>query len=222
MSVKIIVVACVVLMLLITAFFFRENLRLRNAQETALNKPETIHQDLSSNESIFSDSLAIIELLKRYSSLAGNSLLQMNTDMTIGQIKKEAELYQLKKRLLPDTCPVPPETPVSQVFSSQHEGIDFPLPLRSPIVSAAAGVIDSIGTDRFFGRWVLIRHLNGYTTFYAHLDSVLHQRGQFVKKGEQIALSGNTGNSTDPHLHFEIRFLRERLNPAGMMQLKVH
>jgi murein DD-endopeptidase MepM/ murein hydrolase activator NlpD len=99
----------------------------------------------------------------------------------------------------------------SQVYSGRgHNGIDFGLPTGSKILSAQDGTVIGIGdTDRScsgasYGKWMLIRHTNGLTTLYAHLSRFIASEQQFVKRGEVIALSGNTGYSTGPHLHFTV------------------
>lgn len=91
-----------------------------------------------------------------------------------------------------------------------HDGVDFGTPVGTSVVSAEDGVIVAIGnTDlvsrcRLWGKWILTRHTNGLSTLYAHLSLIKVFPGQKVKKGEFIAYSGNTGNSTGPHLHFGV------------------
>jgi murein DD-endopeptidase MepM/ murein hydrolase activator NlpD len=99
----------------------------------------------------------------------------------------------------------------SQVYSGRgHNGIDFGLPTGSKILSAQDGVVVGTGNTDIacsgasYGKWILIRHNNGLSTLYAHLSQFLVSEGQSVKRGEVIALSGNTGYSTGPHLHFTV------------------
>ncbi len=98
-----------------------------------------------------------------------------------------------------------------QVYNgSGHNGIDFGTKIGTPILSAGAGVVLGTGdTDTAcngvsYGRWVLIRHSNGLTTLYAHLSVIQAQAGEQVGTRQQIGLSGNTGYSTGPHLHFTV------------------
>jgi murein DD-endopeptidase MepM/ murein hydrolase activator NlpD len=106
-----------------------------------------------------------------------------------------------------------------------HAGVDFGVPLGTQVVAAADGTVQVAGQDPFnpsgaYGIVVKIVHDNGWSTLYAHNTSVLVSVGQRVRQGQPIALSGNTGNSTGPHVHLELR--RDpncgwdgRVNPAN-------
>lgn len=98
-----------------------------------------------------------------------------------------------------------------QVYNgSGHNGIDLGVPEGSGIYSAADGVVvgtgntDSSCSGVSYGKWILIKHNNGLSTLYAHLSSIQVSEGQAVTVGQKIALSGNTGYSTGPHLHFTV------------------
>lgn len=99
----------------------------------------------------------------------------------------------------------------AQVYNGRgHNGIDFGLPVGSKIIAAQDGVVlgtgntDDACSGASYGRWVLIKHPNGLSSLYAHLSKTLVTTGQTVQRGENIALSGNTGYSTGPHLHFTV------------------
>ena len=87
--------------------------------------------------------------------------------------------------------------------SSNHGAIDIPVSY-APVYSAANGRIVSAGWMSGYGNYIEIDHGNGYYTAYAHLSSFNVSAGDIVSRGEQIAVSGNTGISTGPHLHFEV------------------
>lgn len=98
-----------------------------------------------------------------------------------------------------------------QVYNgSGHNGIDFGTRVGTPILAAASGVVIGTGdTDvacngTSYGKWVLIRHNNGLSTLYAHLSVISVSKGDQVTSRQRIALSGNTGYSTGPHLHFTV------------------
>ena len=92
-----------------------------------------------------------------------------------------------------------------QRWGRPHRGIDIAAPIGTPIVAAAPGVISYAGyNDGGFGYLVEVDHADGTMTRYAHNDRILVSVGQQVSQGEQISLMGSTGNSTGPHLHFEI------------------
>ena len=88
--------------------------------------------------------------------------------------------------------------------SSNHQGIDIGVPANSDIAAADGGKVSSVGYSSGYGNYVKISHGNGRYTFYAHLNGYYVQKGQAVNKGDVIALSGSTGISTGPHLHFEV------------------
>lgn len=93
-----------------------------------------------------------------------------------------------------------------------HNGIDFGAPIGTQVYAALGGVVTLVrgdnGWNGGYGNYAVIKHSNGVQTLYAHLDSVLVDQGQNVSKGQSIARSGNTGQSTGPHLHFEVRGAR--------------
>jgi murein DD-endopeptidase MepM/ murein hydrolase activator NlpD len=98
-----------------------------------------------------------------------------------------------------------------QVYNgSGHNGLDFGIPTGTAILSAEAGqVIGTGNTDTAcngvsYGKWVLIRHNNGLSSLYAHLSVIQVKEGESVTARQKIALSGNTGYSTGPHLHFTV------------------
>ena len=87
---------------------------------------------------------------------------------------------------------------------SPHNGTDFAMPIGTPITSPANGRVDRVDYHSAAGRYVVITHDNGYRTRYLHLSRSLVKPGERVEMGEKIALSGNTGRSTGPHLHYEV------------------
>jgi murein DD-endopeptidase MepM/ murein hydrolase activator NlpD len=89
--------------------------------------------------------------------------------------------------------------------SGYHTGVDFPVGTGTPIVSIASGEVVSAGDGGAYGNEVVILHPDGHYSQYAHLSSISVAVGQQVASGEQIGLSGSTGNVTGPHLHFEVR-----------------
>jgi murein DD-endopeptidase MepM/ murein hydrolase activator NlpD len=86
-----------------------------------------------------------------------------------------------------------------------HPGLDVAVSAGTRILAAAAGTVESAGEDPVYGRYVRIAHRGGYETLYGHASRVLVAAHQQVKERQPIALSGSTGLSTAPHLHFEVR-----------------
>jgi murein DD-endopeptidase MepM/ murein hydrolase activator NlpD len=94
-----------------------------------------------------------------------------------------------------------------------HRGIDICNKKGAPVLSPADGVVSSIETDPGYGRNLIISHGYGLATKYAHLDKIEVKKGQAVKRGQEIALVGNTGRTTGPHLHYEVHVNGVPVNP---------
>ncbi|MDO5035938.1 MAG: M23 family metallopeptidase [Porphyromonas sp.] len=102
-----------------------------------------------------------------------------------------------------------------------HRGVDISLPSNSPIFSVWDGKVRVVGNDpKGFGVFIVVRHHNGLETVYGHLNSTSVKKGDEVRAGEKVGLSGNTGRSTGPHLHFETRFLGGDFNPSLIIDFK--
>lgn len=103
---------------------------------------------------------------------------------------------------------------------TMHYGIDFRAPIGTPVYATADGVVEFAGHNdgSGYGNLVRLTHNLGFRTYYAHLQKVLVRPKQFVHKGQKIALSGNTGRSTGPHLHYEVRHLYTALDPEPFMK----
>jgi murein DD-endopeptidase MepM/ murein hydrolase activator NlpD len=89
--------------------------------------------------------------------------------------------------------------------AGRHTGMDFSAPSLTPVVAAASGRVVRAGWEGSYGNNIAIRHADGTTTTYGHLNSIGVRPGQTVKAGAYIGKLGNTGRSTGPHLHFEVR-----------------
>ncbi|PHM24685.1 murein DD-endopeptidase MepM [Xenorhabdus ehlersii] len=94
-----------------------------------------------------------------------------------------------------------------------HKGVDFAMPVGTPVLAVGDGEVVVAKFDGAAGNFIAIRHGRQYTTRYMHLRKILVKPGQKVKRGERIALSGNTGRSTGPHLHFEFWDNQRPVNP---------
>ena len=102
--------------------------------------------------------------------------------------------------------------------STYHKGMDWALPTGTAVYASCGGTVSKAGWGSGYGYVVYIRHEGGSETRYAHLSKVLVKVGETVKQGERIALSGNTGVSTGPHLHFELIMNGSHVNPAKYLQ----
>ena len=163
----------------------------------------------------------ISALPKRVESLKKESLVYLS------KIKK---LSKYEKRLLYRTIPI--GLPVSYKRISArfgyrmhplyhkkmfHFGIDLSAPIGRVIYAPADGVVFFAGVRNGYGKFLILSHPFGFSTAYGHLSKILVKAGQYVKKGEPIAKVGNTGRSTGPHLHYEVRYLSYWLNPMKFL-----
>ena len=115
----------------------------------------------------------------------------------------------------------PLESYVSSPFGKRghsfHKGIDIPVPKGNRIVAAFDGKVRyATYNNGGFGNLIIIRHVNGLETYYAHLSKIKVKANQIVKAGELIGLSGSTGRSYSPHLHFEVRYHDKPINPENV------
>ncbi len=140
----------------------------------------------------------------------------------------ETRLFEerVRKNLLPTALPVTAASPTSNFgwrpdpFTNQtamHEGIDFFAEPGTPILAAAAGIVQVAERHPQYGYMVDIDHGNNLITRYAHASKLFVKPGEFVKRGQSIAAVGSTGRSTGPHLHFEVRIGGVAQNPMRFL-----
>lgn len=108
--------------------------------------------------------------------------------------------------------------PFNENKSQFHRGVDIGCPIGTKIYSARAGRVTFAGYADGYGKLVILEHEHGYTTYYGHLSRFSIKEGDKVGAGQSIALSGNTGRTTGPHLHFEIRRHGRALNPQTFIR----
>lgn len=163
------------------------------------------------------------------------------TKKTFVQSKSFDEVAQLSRRAgeMASCIPaIPPMNPDSKKYrftsqfgyrrdpftgrSKRHTGVDFAMKPGNPIYSTGDGVVESVKFELFgYGNQVVIDHGFGYKTRYAHLKSVGVAEGMKVKRGECIGLSGNSGRSSGPHLHYEVLYRGSHVNPANYFDLSI-
>lgn len=102
--------------------------------------------------------------------------------------------------------------------AESHPGIDIAVPAGTPVRASGGGTVAAVGYHPEYGLFVLLRHPSGYETMYGHASRLIVVEGDDVQAGEVIALSGNSGRSTAPHLHFEIRRDGKSLDPLTLVK----
>ena len=103
-------------------------------------------------------------------------------------------------------------------YNKMHKGVDFAAPTGTPIYAGGNGIVEFIGNNGGYGKYIRIRHNNEYKTAYAHLSRYEKgiSKGVRVNQGETIGYVGSTGNSTGPHLHYEILYQNKHINPLKL------
>jgi murein DD-endopeptidase MepM/ murein hydrolase activator NlpD len=173
-----------------------------------------------------SSSVAAEKLNQRMVRSMHKSIDEIETEISVQLHERELLLSFLgkQKSLLASTPSIwPAKGWVSSEFGYRqspftgekefHKGLDICSRKGSPIISPANGVVGSIETDPGYGKMVVINHGHGLITRYAHLDKVTVKKGQAVLRGQEIALVGNTGRTTGPHLHYEVYLNGVPVNP---------
>ncbi len=120
------------------------------------------------------------------------------------------------------------ETRISAAFGSRkdpftgkrarHEGIDIAASLKTPIYATAPGIVKRAFTNGAYGKFIEIEHDAGFMTRYAHLSEIHVKKGDAIQAGDKIGLTGNTGRSTGPHLHYEILIGKKPVNPYRFLR----
>ncbi|MBI5843839.1 MAG: peptidoglycan DD-metalloendopeptidase family protein [Deltaproteobacteria bacterium] len=161
---------------------------------------------------------------------------QMAGELASVSLEQEAQFGALLKRLedqqrelnntVPSMSPVNGE--ISSVFGYRvspfssgwelHKGIDISAPTGTPVAAPAAGVVSFAGRKSGYGNAIMMDHGKSTETLYGHLSAILVREGSTVKKGDIIGLVGSTGQSTGPHLHYEVRLNGNPVNPEKYMR----
>ncbi len=171
---------------------------------------------------------ALLSGLKAPEEITTAVIKDQNEEDVTGDFEGESELFAGSNAALSLSYPVPGHTGVSQVFGHYrngraHTGIDFPCPTGSKVCAAQKGIVITVKRLTYsYGYYVMIYHGTDakgrkVVTLYAHNSSILVSEGDTVAKGETIAKSGSTGNSTGPHCHFELILDGTKVNPKNYL-----
>ncbi len=166
------------------------------------------------------------DIVTRLISLAGVDIKfpEMPDDSTLFASLDEAGMAAVARAAGSDLS-VPSGLPVKGFITQDfiledsthyHPGIDIACAEGTPVLATGTGEVVMTGFDDIYGNIVVIKHNDSITTLYGHNKEVLVEPGEKVLPGSRIALSGNTGKSTAPHVHYEIRINDEPINPMEM------
>ena len=219
---KFVIAIMLIIVLLITAWFYAENVKLKKQvikQEEELEISTNYIKQL--NKKIAEDRNLVS------SSQTSEGKIQKLMDTYLEEQNKNANgdadkvtLYSDQRRFLPDIVPIKGDFAISQRYSEEHPALDLAAPKGTEVVAVAAGEILSVYYDDIYGNVIMVDHLNEYATLYAHLATTFFEGKSTVEKGETIALVGNTGNSSAPHLHYEIMLEGNNVNPEEYIDVK--
>lgn len=219
----------IVMLILVVAVM---HVGLSYAQPTRLNAQEhhaLMQQNLIAYNKLIPQIMNVVD-----SSLVLNQLLNKESDldamMADGWDEQWLETYSTKNPKdtfaidVKEHCiPVPGHVTSAYGWrwGRMHKGIDLKLYVGDTVRAAFTGKISTTAYQaRGYGYYVKIRHINGLETVYGHLSRILVKPNQVVKAGDPIALGGNTGRSTGPHLHFETKLMGMTINPAEIFDFK--
>ncbi len=219
---KYLITLFLIIVVIITAWFYSENIKLKEQiiqQQEELDISaqyiKQLNKKIADDRNLVSSSKTSEEKIQ---ALKDTYMEEQYKD--VNKDSKNAIQYDEQRRFLPDIIPVKGDYAISQRFSEKHSALDFAAPTGSEVVAVAAGEILSVYYDEIYGNVIMIDHFNEYTTLYAHLATTFFESNNTVEKGETIALVGNTGNSSAPHLHFEIMFDGSNVDPEDYIDVK--
>ena len=193
---------------------------MKHTHSSLMEKKKELHQ--------LSDSLTEIETLIGLKPLENESL-QERVSIAKLSSSQRATLLQL----IPSGSPVAYHGITSKFgyrihptlgTKEFHRGTDMKAKLNTPVYATADALVEWAGYHKRsgFGNLIILTHVYGFKTYYGHLKRVVVKSGQFVKKGDLIGYTGNSGLSNGPHLHYEIRFIQRALNPFYFIKWTQH
>lgn len=199
------------------------------AQLTAQNKQYTEFRNVDKEllEAVENEIQQLIAGIKSPDEITTAVAGDIDDYVSVPEIN-ESDVYSKSDAVLNMVYPVPKHTSISAGYPNYssgkyHGGIDFPCPTGTNVVAAQKGIVIAVkNREKSYGKYVMIYHGTdkkgrSVVTLYAHNSNILVSAGDSVKKGQVIAKSGSTGNSTGPHCHFEIRFDGVRSNPKNYL-----
>jgi septal ring factor EnvC (AmiA/AmiB activator) len=184
-------------------------LRRRNAQlEKEFAKIEEIREDLQVAEAN-NRKIKVMLGIEKTPEPVEPSIVEISPHYTDIEVLKD----------MPENIPslLPTMGQISREFHPGHNGLDIAAPQFSPVIASASGMVEAAGWDSLYGNYVVIEHNKNYSTFYGHLNSIDVLNGSRVSGGQVIGTVGSTGKSTSSHLHYEVRFRGEPVDPIGYL-----
>ncbi|MCP4955477.1 M23 family metallopeptidase [Photobacterium aquimaris] len=198
------------------------------SEETAMN--HDLNQELASKKK------SLVTLNQRIDDMETVLGIEpVDETQTIAQRVDTAAINSAVRATLLQLIPNGPPTPNVQLTSGfgtrvhpitkkrkRHDGLDFAAKIGTPIYAPADAVIERARSSNYgYGNQLTLNHTMGFISTYSHMSKFKVKQGEFVKKGQLIGWTGNSGLSTGPHLHYEIRFLGKPLNPRPFVKWNI-
>lgn len=214
-----------------------KRLQIELAYQTLVDRNQYLKQSIENTQkeldakkgelSEVSDSLSEIEMMIGLSLDESTPLLE-RVNLTRMTSENRATLLQF----IPNGSPVPYEGITSKFGyrdhptlgrREMHRGTDLKAPIDTPVYATADAMVEYAGYHEKsgYGNLIILEHNYGFKTYYGHLNKVVIKYNTFIKKGELIGYSGNTGMSNGPHLHYEVRFFARAINPYWFIKWNV-
>ncbi|MEC6899143.1 M23 family metallopeptidase [Photobacterium piscicola] len=204
------------------------------ALSASLSEETAMNQDL--NQALAAKKKSLIALNQRINDMetvlgieppADNQTITQRVDTAAINSAVRATLFQL----IPNGAPTP-NVQLTSGFGTRvhpitkkrkrHDGLDFAAKIGTPVYAPADAVIERARSSNYgYGNQLTLNHTMGFISTYSHLSKFKVKQGEFVKKGQLIGWTGNSGLSTGPHLHYEIRFLGKPLNPRPFVKWNI-
>ncbi|PSW61367.1 peptidase M23 [Photobacterium kishitanii] len=204
------------------------------ALSASLSEETAMNQDL--NQALADKKKSLVALNQRIDDMEtvlgiepsdNNQTISQRVDTAAINSAVRATLFQL----IPNGAPTP-NVQLTSGFGTRihpitkkrkrHDGLDFAAKIGTPIYAPADAVIERARNSNYgYGNQLTLNHTMGFTSTYSHMSKFKVKQGEFVKKGQLIGWTGNSGLSTGPHLHYEIRFLGKPLNPRPFVKWNI-
>ena len=217
-----------------TIYYLSKKVELFQREITLLEEKKNYLQSenkklLKKIQTKFNELEFINEKIKNIEELLGIKPIDGNLSVKVKALEVDAIIKKIMLQLIPNGSPVPYKGITSKygmrihpVLKRKefHRGIDLRASYKTPVYAPADGVVEFAGYHKKsgFGVLLIINHNYGFKTLYGHLYKCKVKMGDFVKKGDVIAYTGNSGLSSGPHLHYEVRYLQIPLNPIKFIK----
>jgi murein DD-endopeptidase MepM/ murein hydrolase activator NlpD len=212
-------------------FYFNGEIATLKSEKRALQAVNThLECKIAERQTELDEANSRIDAIEMLIGLSAPQDIPLAHKVELAQMTSQERSFLL--RSIPNGSPVPYKG-ISSKFGYRkhpithkrelHRGTDLRAKMKTPVYATADAVVEFAGSrnTKGYGRLIILDHTYGFKTYYGHLNKIIVKNGQFVKKGELIGYSGNSGRSNGPHLHYEVRFIQRSLNPYWFIKWNI-